>query len=110
MLLNLLILWKPCAAAVCKLAGRRRATGQITGRDVVFEGVDGTGALGLNADLTWRGSAADIAATLLTLADQMRGGAPGGTYHYAGQRHTSWAGFAREIFAQAKKDMTVTGT
>ncbi|SHI07455.1 dTDP-4-dehydrorhamnose reductase [Marivita hallyeonensis] len=53
--------------------------------------------------------AADIAATLLTLADAMRGGAEGGTYHYAGAPHTSWAGFAREIFAQAGKDVTVTG-
>jgi len=62
--------------------------------------------------------AADIAATLLTLAQMMRaggmfGGAPsaatGGTYHYAGAPQTSWAGFAREIFAQAGRDVTVTG-
>jgi dTDP-4-dehydrorhamnose reductase len=53
--------------------------------------------------------AADIAATLLTLADAMRGGAKGGTYHYAGAPQTSWAGFAREIFAQAGRDVTVTG-
>ena len=63
-------------------------------------------------------AAADIAATLLTLADAMCdgatfGGAPsgatGGTYHYAGAPHTSWAGFAREIFQQAGRDVTVTG-
>jgi dTDP-4-dehydrorhamnose reductase len=62
--------------------------------------------------------AADIAATLLILADHMRdggmlGGAPsgatGGTYHYAGEPHTSWAGFARAIFAEADRDVTVTG-
>ena len=62
--------------------------------------------------------AADIAATLLTLADHMRdggmlGGAPsgatGGTYHYVGEPHTNWAEFARAIFAQAGRDVTVTG-
>lgn len=53
--------------------------------------------------------AADIAATLLTLADAMRGGAEGGTYHYAGEPHTNWAEFARAIFAQAGRDVAVTG-
>ena len=53
--------------------------------------------------------AADIAATLLRLADDMRGGAEGGTYHYAGVPHTSWAEFARTIFAHAKRDVAVTG-
>jgi dTDP-4-dehydrorhamnose reductase len=52
--------------------------------------------------------AADIAATLLTLADGMRDGATGGTYHYAGEPHTSWAGFARAIFDEAGRDVTVT--
>ena len=53
--------------------------------------------------------AADIAATLLKLADHMRDGADGGTYHYAGTPHASWADFAREIFKQAGRDVTVTG-
>ena len=62
--------------------------------------------------------AADIAATLLFLADHMRdggmydgapSGATGGTYHYAGTPHTSWAGFARAIFDEAGRDVTVTG-
>jgi dTDP-4-dehydrorhamnose reductase len=53
--------------------------------------------------------AADIAATLLILADHVRGGATGGTYHYAGEPHTSWAGFARAIFAEADRDVAVTG-
>ena len=53
--------------------------------------------------------AADIAATLLALADPMRDGATGGTYHYAGDPQTSWAGFARAIFAVAGRDVTVTG-
>jgi dTDP-4-dehydrorhamnose reductase len=53
--------------------------------------------------------AADIAATLLTLAGALQGGATGGTYHYAGMPHTSWAGFAKTIFAQAGRDVTVTG-
>jgi dTDP-4-dehydrorhamnose reductase len=52
---------------------------------------------------------ADIAATLLILADAMQDGAAGGTYHYAGAPHTSWAGFARAIFAEAGRDVTVTG-
>jgi len=53
--------------------------------------------------------AADIAATLLALADHMQDGAKGGTYHYAGAPHTSWAGFAQAIFAEAGRDVTVTG-
>ena len=53
--------------------------------------------------------AADIAATLLTLADHMQRGAKGSTYHYAGAPHTSWAGFAQAIFAAADRDVTVTG-
>ena len=54
-------------------------------------------------------AAADIAATLLTLAEHMQDGAEGGTYHYAGAPHTSWAEFAREIFKQAGRDVAVTG-
>ncbi|WP_109566120.1 dTDP-4-dehydrorhamnose reductase [Jannaschia seohaensis] len=53
--------------------------------------------------------AADIAATLLTLADRLREGAPGGTYHYGGVPHVSWAGFARETFARAGREVAVTG-
>ena len=53
--------------------------------------------------------AADIAVTLLTLADAMRDGAAGGTYHYTGHPHRSWADFARAIFDQAGRDVTVTG-
>lgn len=53
--------------------------------------------------------AADIAATLLVMARALQDGAQGGIYHYAGQPDTSWAGFAREIFAQAGRAVTVTG-
>ena len=53
--------------------------------------------------------AADIAATLLVMARALQDGAEGGIYHYAGQPDTSWAGFAREIFAQAGRPVTVTG-
>lgn len=53
--------------------------------------------------------AADIAAALLRMAAAMQEGAPGGTYHFAGQPDTSWAGFAREIFAQAGRAVAVTG-
>lgn len=56
--------------------------------------------------------AADIAATLLNMAQQMQAGKPGGTYHYGGQPPVSWADFARAIFDQAKdlsgRNVTVT--
>lgn len=43
-----------------------------------------------------------IAAALLTMTRQMRDDPQkGGLYHFAGAPDTSWAGFAREIFAQA---------
>ena len=45
--------------------------------------------------------AADIAATLLRMAEAMRQGQSGGVYHYGGAPAVSWADFAREIFAQA---------
>ena len=49
----------------------------------------------------------DIAATCLALAQALRDGARGGTYHYAGAPQTSWAGFARETFALAGMAVTV---
>jgi len=53
--------------------------------------------------------AADIAATCLSLADAMAAGAaPGGTYHYAGTPATSWADFARQIFALSGRSVRVT--
>ncbi|WP_299555900.1 dTDP-4-dehydrorhamnose reductase [uncultured Tateyamaria sp.] len=52
--------------------------------------------------------AADIAATLLHMADAMTEGQGGGIYHYAGRPDTSWACFARETFAQAGRTVTVT--
>jgi dTDP-4-dehydrorhamnose reductase len=46
--------------------------------------------------------AADIAQACLTMAEAMRADASrGGVYHFAGAPDTSWAGFAREIMAQA---------
>ena len=51
--------------------------------------------------------AADIAATLLTMAQAMQGGQRGGLYHYGGQPHVSWADFARAIFATAGRSVTV---
>lgn len=52
--------------------------------------------------------AADIAATLLRMADAMTEGQGGGTYHYAGAPDASWACFARETFSQAGRTVTVT--
>ena len=51
--------------------------------------------------------AGGIAGALLTMADALRQGAAGGTYHYAGAPDTSWACFARETFAQAGLAVTV---
>jgi len=53
--------------------------------------------------------ARDIARALLRMAEAFQSGTgPSGIYHFAGQPDTSWAGFAREIFAQAGLDVTVT--
>lgn len=51
----------------------------------------------------------DIAATLITMARAMLAGQGGGTWHFAGAPAISWAGFARETFAQAERDVAVTG-
>ncbi|KAF0116848.1 MAG: dTDP-4-dehydrorhamnose reductase [Rhodobacteraceae bacterium] len=45
--------------------------------------------------------AAAIAQALLTAAQAMTDGAPGGTHHFAGTPDTSWADFARAIMAEA---------
>ncbi|SDJ09801.1 dTDP-4-dehydrorhamnose reductase [Lutimaribacter saemankumensis] len=50
-----------------------------------------------------------IAAALLEMAAQMQAGKAGGTYHFSGHPAVSWAGFAREIFSQARRDVSVTG-
>ncbi|MEM7684110.1 MAG: dTDP-4-dehydrorhamnose reductase, partial [Pseudomonadota bacterium] len=47
-------------------------------------------------------AAADIAGALLTIANAFHAGrGQSGTYHFSGAPDVSWAGFAREIFAQA---------
>ncbi|MBZ4022145.1 dTDP-4-dehydrorhamnose reductase [Rhodobacter sp. TJ_12] len=53
--------------------------------------------------------AADIAAALLVMAKAMHEGHAGGTYHFGGTPCVSWADFARAIFAQAGRNMTVSG-
>ncbi|MFC3570656.1 dTDP-4-dehydrorhamnose reductase [Paracoccus simplex] len=54
--------------------------------------------------------AADIAAACLTMLAAMRtDAARGGLYHFAGAPDASWAGFAREIMAQAGLSCRVTG-
>ncbi|MEM8822489.1 MAG: dTDP-4-dehydrorhamnose reductase [Pseudomonadota bacterium] len=53
--------------------------------------------------------AADIAATLLRMAQAMAAGHPGGTYHYGGQPAVTWADFARTISAKTGRSVTVTG-
>lgn len=50
-----------------------------------------------------------IAETLLAMARVMQKGQSGGIYHFAGMPDTSWAGFAKEIFAQAGRTVQVTG-
>lgn len=52
--------------------------------------------------------ARDIAGACLEIARQLiEDPGKSGTYHFAGQPRTSWAGFAREIFAQADVGCTV---
>lgn len=54
-------------------------------------------------------AAADIAHALLTMAAALhRDPGKAGTYHFAGAPDTSWAGFAREIFAQSGIETAVT--
>ncbi len=53
--------------------------------------------------------AGDIAAACLRIAGALADDpAKTGTYHFSGAPETSWAGFAREIFAQAGRDVAVT--
>lgn len=52
--------------------------------------------------------AAAIAAALLDMAQVMRQGADkAGIYHFSGAPDINWAGFAREIFVQAGRDVVV---
>lgn len=54
-------------------------------------------------------SADKIAEALLVMTDAMRKGQQGGIYHFAGMPYTSWAEFAKEIYAQAGRAVSVTG-
>lgn len=61
------------------------------------------------ADQTGGPTPADaLAAALLTAAAALRDGASGGVHHFAGAPDTSWAGFARAVFAVAGLDTRVT--
>lgn len=51
--------------------------------------------------------AADIAQSLLRMAQAMRDGHAGGLYHFAGLPVVSWADFAREIFAASHQTVRV---
>lgn len=54
-------------------------------------------------------AAADIAATLLTMAAMLhRGEGKPGIYHYSGAPDVSWADFARAIFGAGGQDVAVT--
>jgi dTDP-4-dehydrorhamnose reductase len=53
-------------------------------------------------------SARAIAAACLDIAAHLeRNGAGAGTYHFSGAPDVSWAGFAKEIFAQSGRSVTV---
>jgi dTDP-4-dehydrorhamnose reductase len=53
--------------------------------------------------------ARDIAAACLQMADQLIADpSKSGTYHYSGAPDVSWVDFARAIFEQASKAVTVT--
>ena len=51
--------------------------------------------------------AGDIAQALLKIGSAVRDGHAGGTYHFSGAPDVSWADFAREIFLQAGRKVTV---
>ena len=51
--------------------------------------------------------ASAIADAIFGVARGMADGAASGTHHFSGQPDTSWAGFAREIFAQSGLDCAV---
>ncbi len=54
-------------------------------------------------------SAASIAEALLRMGDAfLEGRGKSGIYHFSGAPETSWAGFSREIFAQAGLDVAVS--
>ena len=53
--------------------------------------------------------AGEIANALITMAEKMINGQGGGTYHLSGTPDTSWKCFARETFARADRDVSVTG-
>lgn len=53
-------------------------------------------------------AAGDIGRACLTIAQGLRAGQSGGTYHFAGGPDVSWADFAREIFAQANREVAVS--
>lgn len=53
--------------------------------------------------------ASGIASACLTMAKAMNSGQSGGIYHYAGQPVTTWKCFARETFALAGREVTVSG-
>lgn len=53
--------------------------------------------------------AAAIADALLAIVPQLRAGAPGGTYHFAGTPDCSWADFAREIMTRAALPCRIEG-
>lgn len=48
-----------------------------------------------------------IADTVFSIVWEMHGGAPGGTHHFSGTDDTSWADFAREIFAQSRTTCSI---
>lgn len=52
-------------------------------------------------------AAADIAAACLKIAEQMATGQSGGIYHFSGDPNVSWADFAREVFTQTGRAVTV---
>lgn len=52
-------------------------------------------------------AAADIANALLVMANAMIGGQTGGLYHFAGTPVVSWKDFAKEIFAQSNRSVSV---
>ena len=81
------------------------ATGQNFLRTMLRLGASQGAVRVVDDQITCPTAATDIAATILTIADRLAGGATtSGVFHYCGDRPRSWADFASDIFEHARPD------
>tara|TARA_R110000868_G_scaffold107263_4_gene293416 strand:+ start:37292 stop:38191 length:900 start_codon:yes stop_codon:yes gene_type:complete len=82
------------------------ATGQNFLRTMLRLGASQNTIRVVDDQITCPTAAADIAATILTIADRLAGGATeSGVFHYSGNTPRSWADFACDIFKRAQPDI-----